>query len=125
MIHFEREEDMQKRRKRHPEEFKRQIVAIYESSDRSAASLEREYELSRGSVWRWTKQYGTEEEEGEGGRRMPREVGSAEAERIRKLERENEILRQERDILKKAIAIFSQGKPTSTGSSKGTKGRGR
>jgi transposase len=28
-------------------------------------------------------------------------------ERIRQLERENKILRQERDILKKAVAIFS------------------
>jgi transposase len=31
-----------------------------------------------------------------------------EEERIRRLERENEILRQERDILKKAVAIFSK-----------------
>ena len=115
---------MQKRRKRHPEEFKRQIVAIYESSDRSAASLEREYEISRGSVWRWAKQYGTEPET-DGETPMPREDRSAEAERIRKLERENEILRQERDILKKAIAIFSQAKGTATGSSKDTAGRGR
>ena len=30
---------------------------------------------------------------------------------MRQLERENEILRQERDILKKAIAIFSRPKP--------------
>ena len=33
-----------------------------------------------------------------------------EQERIRQLERENEILRQERDILKKAVAIFSHPK---------------
>lgn len=31
----------------------------------------------------------------------------AEDERVKKLERENEILRRERDILKKALAIFS------------------
>jgi transposase len=30
-----------------------------------------------------------------------------EGERLRKLERENEVLRRERDILKKALAIFS------------------
>jgi transposase len=35
----------------------------------------------------------------------------ADQERLRQLERENEILRQERDILKKAIAIFSHPKP--------------
>lgn len=116
---------MVKRRKRHPEEFKRQIVAIYESSDRSAASLEREYELSRGSVWRWTKEYGTEREE-EGGRsRITGEERSTEAARIKKLERENEILRQERDILKKAIAIFSHTKPTAISSSKDTGKGGR
>jgi len=116
---------MQKRRKRHPEEYKRQIVAIYESSDRSAASLEREYELSRGSIWRWAKQYGTEPETNGEASPVRREVRSAEAERIRKLERENEILRQERDILKKAIAIFSQAKPTVSGSSKDTAKPGR
>lgn len=116
---------MQKRRKRHPEEIKRQIVAIYESSDRSAASLEREYELSRGSVWRWARQYGTEPEPTGETSPVRREVRSAEAERIRKLERENEILRQERDILKKAIAIFSQAKPTVSSSSKGTEKPGR
>jgi transposase len=114
-----------RRRRRYTEEFKRKIVAVYESSDVSAASLEREYELSRGSVWRWTKEYGTEPEVDSGGGGIPREVRSAEAERIRKLERENEILRQERDILKKAIAIFSQAKPTGTGSSKDTGKGGR
>ena len=31
----------------------------------------------------------------------------AEDERVKKLERENEVLRRERDILKKALAIFS------------------
>ena len=33
---------------------------------------------------------------------------SPEKEYVRQLERENKILRQERDILKKAVAIFSQ-----------------
>ena len=116
---------MAKRHQRYTEEYKRQIVALYEGSDRSAASLEREYELSRGSVWRWTKQYGTEPEADKAGRAIPREVRSAEAERIRKLERENAILRQERDILKKAIAIFSQAKPTDMPSSKDTGKGGR
>jgi transposase len=116
---------MQKRRKRYPEEYKRQIVAIYETSDRSAASLEREYEISRGSIWRWARQYGTEPELSGEENPVRREVRSAETERIRKLERENEILRQERDILKKAIAIFSQAKPTVSGSLKSTAKPGR
>ncbi len=116
---------MAKRHQRYTEEYKRQIVALYEGSDRSAASLEREYELSRGSVWRWTKQYGAEPEADSKGGANSQEVRSAEAERIRKLERENAILRQERDILKKAIAIFSQAKPIDTHSLKDTGKRGR
>ena len=48
-----------------------------------------------------------------------------EEEEIRRLKRELEIARQERDILKKAIAIFSQAKPTDTVSSKDTGKRGR
>jgi transposase-like protein len=32
-------------------------------------------------------------------------------EEMRKLKRENEILRQERDILKKAVSIFAQPHP--------------
>jgi transposase len=53
---------------------------------------------------RWKKKYG---EDGEKafpgrGRLTPRD------ERIQQLEQENEILRQERDILKKAVAIFSR-----------------
>jgi transposase len=116
---------MEKRHKRYPEEFKRQIVALYESSDRSAAELEREYEISRGCVWRWAKQYGTEPETAAETHPVRREVRSIEVERIRKLERENEILRQERDILKKAVAIFSQAKPTDSGSSEDTGKGGR
>ncbi len=38
-----------------------------------------------------------------------------EAEALRKLQRENERLRMERDILKKAVAIFSKKPKTSTG----------
>ncbi|MDF1516043.1 MAG: transposase, partial [Anaerolineae bacterium] len=79
---------MAKRQQRHTEEFKRQIVALYEASDHSAASLEREYELSRGSVWRWTKQYGAEPEEDSVNGANSRKVRRVEAERIRKLERE-------------------------------------
>jgi di/tricarboxylate transporter len=51
-----------KRHQRYKEGIERQIVALYEASDRSAASLGQEYELSRDSVWRWTKQYGAESE---------------------------------------------------------------
>ena len=63
--------------------------------------------IGKGNLWRWIRKYGSDNDAGtpELGGRTP------EQERIRALERENEILRQERDILKKAVAIFSQPKP--------------
>ena len=113
---------MKQKRKRYSEEYKRRIVALHESNDRSAASLEREYEIGKGNILRWQKQYGGEAE----GKGEPDQIGiKTESARMRDLERknrllerENRILQQERDILKKAIAIFSQAKPTDTGLSK-------
>ena len=72
-----------------------------------AAQLERELGIGKGNLSRWKRQSA---EEGQDafpghGRQTP------EQEELRKLRRENEILRQERDILKKAIAIFSERKP--------------
>ena len=55
------------------------------------------------TLQRWLrehKQHGTSAFPGKGHLRT-------EDEKLRKLERENEILRRERDILKKALAIFS------------------
>ena len=84
-------------------EFKLEAVELLRTSGRSAAQIERELGIGGGGLSRWKRQF---EEEGKDafpghGRLAP------DKERIRQLERENEILRQERDILKKAVAIFS------------------
>jgi transposase-like protein len=65
---------MANRHQRYTDEFKRQSVALYEGIDRIAASMEREYKLSRGRVWRWTNQYGAEPESEKAGCVIPREV---------------------------------------------------
>jgi transposase len=95
---------MGKPRKQYTTEFKIEAVRLYETSDQSASQIERELGIGKGNLWRWIRKYGSDVEPGApgpGGR-------TAEQERIRALERENERLRQERDILKKAVAIFSQ-----------------
>ena len=94
-------------RKRYTTEFKIEAVRLYENSGKSASQIERDLGIGGGNLWRWKRKYGSDIEQD-----MPDPGGrTREQEHIRALERENEILRQERDILKKAVAIFSQPKP--------------
>jgi transposase len=85
-------------------EFKIEAVRLLERSGKSQSEVAEELGVPQSNITRWKKKYG---EDGEDafpghGRLTP------EKEQIRQLERENKILRQERDILKKAITIFSQ-----------------
>ena len=89
-------------------EFKLEALELLESSGKSRNALEKDLGISRGSLKRWQAEFeafGDEAFPGKGKERL-----DPEQEKIKQLERENEILRQERDILKKAIAIFSQTK---------------
>ena len=98
---------MTKKRRQYSREFRLDAVRLLETSGKSAAQLERELGIGKGNLSRWKRQSAKEGEDAfpGHGRLTP------EQERLRQLERENEILRQERDILKKAIAIFSERKP--------------
>jgi len=94
---------MTQKRRTYTREFKLEAVHLWQTSGKSAAQIERELGIGGGCLYRWKRKLA---EEGENafpghGRLAP------DQERIRQLERENEILRQERDILKKAVAIFS------------------
>jgi len=94
---------MTKTRRQYSREFKREAVELLETSGKSASQLERELGIGKGNLWRWKREFaknGDDAFPGQG-RLTP------DQERLRKLERENEVLRQERDILKKAVAIFS------------------
>ena len=98
---------MKKVRKKYEREFKMEAVRLLEASGKSASQLERELGIGKGNLWRWKRKFAAD-----GGDAFPGHGRlTPEQERFRKLERENEILRQERDILKKAIAIFSERKP--------------
>ena len=97
---------MGKPRKTYTTEFKIEAVRLYETSGKSASQIEHELGIGAGNLWRWKHKYGSDVEQD-----APGPDGRAEEQaRIRELERENERLRQERDILKKAVAIFSQPK---------------
>jgi transposase len=98
---------MKKPRRQYTREFKMEAVRLLETSGKSARQLERELGIGSGNLSRWKQEFAADGEDAfpGHGRLTP------EQERLRQLERENEILRQERDILKKAIAIFSERKP--------------
>ena len=94
---------MTRTRRTYTREFKLEAVRLWQTSGKSATQIERELGIGGGCLYRWKRKLA---EEGENafpghGRLTP------EQERVRQLEREVEILRQERDILKKAVTIFS------------------
>jgi transposase len=103
---------MEKTRRTYTREFKLEALRLLDTSDQSAAQIERDLGISVGCLSRWKRELGAD---GTGafpgqGRLTP------DQERVQQLERENELLRQERDILhlpwravpgKKAVAIFS------------------
>jgi len=98
---------MTKTRKKYSREFKMEAVRMLKTSGKSAVQLERDLGIGHGNLWRWKRDSAADGEDAfpGHGRLTP------EQERFRKLERDLEIARQERDILKKAIAIFSERKP--------------
>lgn len=94
---------MTRQKRTYSPEFKREAIQLWQSSGKSAAAIESELDITHGLLSRWKRK---QDNNGQNafpgkGRLMP------EQEKMRQLEKENAILRQERDILKKAVAIFS------------------
>jgi transposase len=98
---------MTRKNRRYPESFKKEAVSLLRSSDRSAAEIERELGITAGLLSRWNRS----QARGEGVVIAPRAnrplAEEPIAEQIKQLERENARLRQEKEILKKAVAIFT------------------
>jgi len=86
-------------------EFKLEAVQLAQSSQKPLTQIANDLGIADSTLHHWCKQLG---EHGEqvfvgSGHHHPQD------EELRQLKRENELLRQERDILKKAIGIFSRG----------------
>ena len=94
---------MTKTKKVYTKEFKIEAVRLLERTGKSQAEIADELGVASSTICRWNKEYGEDGEDAFPGKGNL----TPEKERIRQLERENEILKQERDILKKAVAIFS------------------
>ncbi len=90
---------MPKFRVPYPPEFGRRMVELVRSG-RTPEELSREFEPTAQTIWNWVRQA-----ERDGGVRKDGGVTSPEREELTKLRRENHRLRQERDILAKAMAV--------------------
>jgi transposase len=94
---------MKKTRRQYAHEFKLEALRLLETSGKSASQIERDLGIGTGNLYRWKRKLAADGKDafpGQG-RLAP------DQEHLRQLEREIEVLRQERDILKKAVAIFS------------------
>jgi transposase len=96
---------MSETRRKYSKEFKEKALALLGSSGKTMYALELELGLSHGLLKQWKRQAARDGEQAFPGHGN---LKADEAE-LRRLRRENEILRQERDIVKKAMVIFSQG----------------
>jgi transposase len=95
---------MVSRRRRFNREFKIETVKLVTDSDNSVPRIAVDMGIHPNTLYRWVQQYSEKPQEAFPGTGHM----TSEAEMIRLLKRENERLKMERDILKKAMAIFSK-----------------
>ncbi len=104
----------QKERRKYDREFKIEAVRLYEferqidGSDYGTTlrAIEQELGITPYLLAKWVQEFRQGETQAFPGKgRLP-----AEEAELKRLRRENEVLRQERDILKKVVAIFSKPK---------------
>ncbi|MFI5260129.1 MAG: transposase [Candidatus Limnocylindrales bacterium] len=94
-------EQQRRPRRSFPDEYKAQVVELCRSGERSIGAVARDLDLSETAVRRWIAQA-----EIDAGRREG--LTSAEREELARLRRENRILREERDLLKRAASFFAR-----------------
>ena len=88
------------RPQKYPEEFRREAVALYRSSERSRAEVAKSLGISDGSLAAWAKDIGRAEQ--------PGALAPDERAELARLRKENAELRQDREILRKAAAYFAR-----------------
>ena len=86
-------------------EFKREAVQLLRTSDRTVPQLAKELGVSQGSLRNWANQLDVDEGKTEG-------LNGDERDELRRLRRENKVLAEEREILKKAAAFFASESKT-------------
>ena len=94
-------------RRKFDKQFKLDAVRLVTEGGKAVAAVARDLGIDANRLHHWKRQFsnnGTEAFPGNG-RLMPQD------EELRRLQRENALLREERDILKKAAACFAKDLP--------------
>lgn len=89
------------------QEFKLQALELLERGEKSAGQIERELGITPGLLVKWRARYQIISREGLAVEIGPSDMEAAKAE-IRRLQRELANAQEEREILKKALNIFSR-----------------
>lgn len=90
-------------KKHYTREYKHEVLELLKTSGKSKAQLERDLGLYPGQIKAWQQALAQDGEEAFPGTGHQTEVDAE----VRRLRRELGIVQQERDILKKALAIFT------------------
>ena len=85
-------------------EFKIEAVRLASEPGNTQSVIERDLGISQGIISRWKRELRKDGDQAFPGKGRLK----PDDDELRRLKRENERLRQERDILKKAVAIFSE-----------------
>ena len=89
-------------RRRFDEEFKAQAVRLVLDEGKSVGSVARDLDLTETALREWVNRARADRTKGKTG------LTTAEREELTRLRRENRILQEEREILKKAAAFFAK-----------------
>jgi len=91
-----------RRRRRYDVEFKEQAVRLVLDEGQSVAAVARDLDLTETALRDWVKRAQADRTKGRTG------LTTAEREELARLRKENRILQEEREILKKAAAFFAK-----------------
>ena len=91
-----------KTRRKFNKQFKIDSVQLLQNSEKSVFDIATDLGINPNTLWRWKREYSETKEKSFPGN------GRARDEEIKQLKKENAELKLERDILKKAMVIFSQ-----------------
>jgi transposase len=100
---------MDRKYRTYTKEFKLEALELLRTSGKSAAQIERDLGITKGMLLKWRDRYQVKTGNGEA-KLEPSDLQAAQTE-IRRLRRQLAIAEQERDILKKAVSIFSKTEP--------------
>ena len=95
---------MEKRKRRKfTRDFKEEAVRLCKEGERSIGQVAKDLDLSESALRRWAEQYDVDHSAG-----RPEALTTEEREELRALRRRVRTLEQEREVLKKATALFAR-----------------